>query len=89
MICLPDKCMRGKNDCSPLSNIVSDDDDNGHSFICVGENNPETRTVKEDIYTLCTKTEYVDDICNLDYRDIVDQVSVMARALSVIENKST
>lgn len=81
--------MRDRGDCQPLANIVSDlEFGEPQTFICCGENDGRNRVVPQDKYTLCVKTnDGVDDMRNLDYRDIVDQVSVMAQALSMIANE--
>lgn len=89
MLYRPDKCMRERTDCNPLANIVSDPEfGEPQTFICCGENSPSCRSVEQDEYTLCIKSnEGVDDRRNLDKRDIIDQISVMAQSLSMIENE--
>lgn len=76
-------CARCRTDCTPASNITSDD---GGSFICVGFNSPGSRTVTGDRFTLCWKNDAVDERSHLDKRDILDTMSVLAQALSVDEN---
>ena len=48
MLC-NEKCPRGLDTCTPLSNLVADDD--SQDFVCVGLNNQETRKVAQDKYT--------------------------------------
>ena len=82
-ITLPDKCLRDRTDCEPLAQISSDC---GTSFFCCGHNDGTTRDVKEDRFTLCFKNELIDEMGHWCERDIKDQMSVMAQALSVDEN---
>lgn len=76
-------CARCRADCTPAANIASDD---GGSFICVGFNSPESRTVQADRFTLCWKNDAIDERSHLDKRDLLDTMSVIAQALSVDEN---
>jgi len=77
--------MRGRKDCRPIANIVSDEEP--LTFICCGENDGKTREYQQDKYRICIK-----DRCSygtrqdVDKRDIIDEMSVLAQALSVIEN---
>ena len=43
------------------------------------------RNVPEDIYTLCTKGEFVDEMSNVDKRDIAHSAAVLSGALAIIE----
>jgi hypothetical protein len=85
MLTLPESCPRGCGDCSPLSQILSD---NGVSFVCVGENDGSRRAVMQDIYTVCVKSAAVDSREHVDARDLTDQAAVIAGALSVIANRA-
>ncbi len=82
MISIPDKCLRGRNDCKPLSQIASDC---GTSFFCCGENNGASREVKQDKFTTCFKGPYRDEMANSDKRDLVHQAAVLVQALAVVE----
>jgi hypothetical protein len=79
-----DQCQRRDRDCSPISNVVSDEEPK--SFICVGYNRPEDRHVKQDRFTVCWKNEVVDERGHWDRRDILDTISVLSQALSIDEN---
>lgn len=81
---LPDSCPRGLSCCSPLSQIVSD---SGETFICAGENDGSDRSEPMDVFTLCTKSATVDRREHVDRRDLTDQLSVIAQALSVLANR--
>jgi len=80
---LPEKCLRNLTNCQPLAQIVSDD---GTSFFCCGHNDGSDREVSCDKFTLCFKNEAIDEMGHWCERDIKDQMSVMAQALSVDEN---
>lgn len=80
---LPEKCLRNLTDCQPLSQVQSC---NGVSFICCGINDGTTRKVLEDVHTVCWKNEDIDEISHWDRRDIIDTISVLSQALSVVEN---
>ena len=77
-------CFRCRGDCTPAANISSDSEN--QSFICVGWNNPETRVLKQDRFTLCWKTDAIDERGHWDKRDLLDTMSVIAQALSTDEN---
>ena len=84
MIILPEKCLRGCIDCEPYGQIESD---NKSSFCCVGKNYGTNRVEKNDIYRYCFQNDTIDTEEDCDKRDLVDQLSVIAQALSVIENE--
>lgn len=77
-------CLRCRTDCVPLSNLSSDDE--AQSFVCVGLNRPEDRTVPQDRFTLCWKNNVIDERGHWDKRDLLDTMSVIAQALSTDEN---
>lgn len=56
------------------------------SFVCVGYNRPENRTVAADRFTLCWQNAAVDERGHWDRRDLLDTLSVLAQALSTDEN---
>lgn len=56
------------------------------SFVCVGWNRPQDRTVQQDRFTLCWKNGAVDERGHWDKRDLIDTMSVIAQALSTDEN---
>lgn len=80
---LPSKCLRNTNDCEPLSQIAADDNT---SFFCCGLNDESRRTAKTDIYRLCFKNGYVDEISDNDTRDLLSLLSVISQALTVMAN---
>lgn len=85
MIELPDICMRGKDSCQPIALLQADDDN--IDFHCIGLNGGSTREYAQDYLTKCIKTEQgidMEDDC--DKRDLIDEMSITAQALSVLEN---
>ena len=82
MINLPEKCLRGRSDCKPLSQIASDCET---SFFCCGENDGSKRKIKQDKYTTCFKGEFRDEISHSDKRDLIHQAAVLVQALAVVE----
>ena len=72
-------CLRSRQDCTPLAQIVSDD----HQSIlfCCGHNDETTRKVSQDRFRLCWHNEYLDELTDWDDRDIKDTLSVLAQAL--------
>ena len=78
------RCMRCRTDCTPAANLSADGE--GTSFVCVGWNRPQDRTVTTDRFTLCWKNNVVDERGHWDKRDLIDTMSVIAQALSVDEN---
>lgn len=78
------RCMRCRTDCTPLANLSADEA--GGSFVCVGYNRPEDRTVPGDRFTLCWKNDAVDERGHWDRRDLLDTLSVIGQALSTDEN---
>lgn len=84
MMILPDKCMRGRDDCQPYALMASDCET---TFFCCGENDGTTRIIEQDKYTLCFKNDTVDQISHNDKRDLTHQMFVIVKALAVIEEK--
>lgn len=82
MFILPDKCIRGLNNCQPYAQIVGE---NKKSFFCCGENDGSDRVIDQDKYTLCFKNDQIDDLTHNDKRDLTHQAAVLIQALSVIE----
>ena len=80
---LPEKCLRDRSDCCPLSQICEDD---GDGFICCGLNDENSRTEIQDIFRHCWKTDNIDEMTDWDKRDIIDTISVLSKALSIREN---
>lgn len=78
-------CPRGMTTCVPLQNILSTED-GPKSFICCGYNDPETRKVIADRFTLCWKNDAVDERGHWDRRDMLDTIAMMTTALSIDEN---
>jgi len=81
---VPNACPRCRNDCTPLSGISADDVTG--DFICVGANLPSSRKIPQDRFTLCWKTAVIDERGHWDKRDLMDNMSVIAQALSNDEN---
>lgn len=79
-------CYRCRTDCVPLANLCADDTVPPSSFICVGANQPQSRTVPQDRFTLCWKNNAIDERGHWDKRDLLDTMSVIAQALSTDEN---
>lgn len=79
---LPEKCLRGRDDCLPLAQIASDC---GASFFCCGENDGSTRSVEQDNFRLCFKGEYRDEMSDNDRRDLTHLNSVIAQAIAITE----
>lgn len=83
------RCFRCRTDCTPVANLGSDEPTQAGgpaSFVCVGYNKPEHRTVPQDRFTLCWKNQAVDERGHWDKRDLLDTMSVIAQALSTDEN---
>lgn len=78
------RCFRCKDNCTPAANISADQE--GTSFICVGFNRPEDRSLKQDRFTFCWKNSAIDDLSHWDKRDLLDTMSVISQALSIDEN---
>ena len=81
-----DTCFRCRSDCVALANLSADEGSPPASFICVGANAKESRTVQADRFTLCWKNGAVDERGHWDKRDLLDTMSVIAQALSTDEN---
>lgn len=80
------KCPRNLKTCTAYGQIVQDDDNPmDGSFFCCGKNDGTMATVKEDIYTLCFHGEFRNSMTFNDRRDLVDQLYVIAAAMSHIE----
>jgi len=83
------RCFRCRTDCVPVANLSADQpaaDGSASSFVCVGFNRKEDRTVPADRFTLCWKNKAVDERGHWDKRDLIDTMSVIAQALSTDEN---
>lgn len=83
-ITLPERCPRGLTCCHPLAQVMSD---SGESFVCAGDNDGSDRTEPGDVMTLCVRSAQVDERTHVDERDLADQGSVIAQALSIIANR--
>jgi len=80
------ECPRGLGTCRSYGQIVSDDEEPMKgSFFCCGKHDGTMAPVQQDIYTKCFHGEFRDDIRFYDRRDLVDEMSVIATALSHIE----
>lgn len=85
MLPYPEKCLRGITKCKPYSQIQSEGLPHERSFFCCGKNDGTMAPVPEDIYTLCFRGEFRNSISYNDRRDLVDQMHVIAVAMSHIE----
>lgn len=79
MIRLPDACLRHRDDCQPLAQIEADDES---SFVCCGRSERS-----DDPYRICWSTASMEEIGDYDERDLIDTMSVVAKALSVEANR--
>lgn len=75
-------CPRGRDECESLSQIIADEHS---SFVCCGEVKEHARSIPQDRYRLCWKNPVVDEMGEYDKRDLIDQMSVIAQAISIIE----
>lgn len=82
-LCLPEKCPRNRTDCFPLSQIVAE---GKASFICCGIGDEGTRSVEEDCFRFCWHNAAIDHRDDMDCRDVIDTVLVLAQALSIKAN---
>lgn len=86
MLYTPEKCLRGRTDCLPLSQIESDMEPK--TFVCCGENDGSSRSEPQDQYRLCIKgcggQSGYDTMQDCDRRDLSHQLSVIAWALGII-----
>lgn len=82
------RCYRCRTDCTPVSNLSADggEGETPASFVCIGFNRAQDRTVPSDRFTLCWKNKAIDERSHWDKRDLMDTMSVIAQALSTDEN---
>ena len=72
--------------CCPLANVVSDGSEGDKTFVCAGYNAQHDRSVKQDRFRHCTRTnDGIDIIQDMDRRDMLDTIYVLSRALSLDE----
>lgn len=78
----PEKCSRGRCDCQPYALIESNTDPDEPSFFCVGNNGGKLcPQVPTDLYTVCFKGKFRDEIASYDERDLIHQMYVISAAL--------
>ncbi len=82
----PEICPRGRDDCDPLANMISDE---VGDHICLGLN--KERNWPGDIYRFCLANPSAPqpgpDVCfDADLRDLIGQVAVITQGLAVHEN---
>lgn len=82
MIVLPEKCLRGRSNCNPYSQIESDDKS---SFFCCGVHDGTINKLLADKYTVCFKGPHDDDVSLYEKRDLIHNASVLIGAVAVIE----
>lgn len=81
------RCYRCRTDCTPVANLSADGESEVPvSFVCIGFNRAQDRTVPADRFTLCWKNKAIDERGHWDKRDLMDTMSVIAQALSTDEN---
>lgn len=81
-IYLPEDCPRGLDSCEAYATIQATE---GDSFFCCGMNDGVGIEIPTDRYNLCFRNPVVDQISCNDKRDLAHQMSVIAQALSIIE----
>jgi len=70
-------------DCTPLSNLVSD---NGKTFVCVGFHNEKNKEHPQDRFRHCFKSAAdTDSMFDYDEYDLKSVISVMSEALLIDE----
>lgn len=72
---LPERCMRGCDECQPLSLICSDDN---ATFVCCGKNDRS-----DDPYRVCFKSLTTDSTFDHDELDLLDQATVMIAGMAI------
>lgn len=82
MVC-NESCPRTLTNCTPLSNIVSDDSPT--TFVCVGSSNPESRSNPNDNFRHCFKSDTTDSMYDYDTYDLKSVIAVMSAALLLDE----
>lgn len=70
-------CKRDRGDCNPLSNIIYD----STSFCCVGCVDDDCRTIPQDKYRHCFKSELSDSMYDYDRYDMISVIRVLSDAL--------
>lgn len=73
---LPDNCPRGRDDCQPLSQIITPD-----GFVCCGHNSRESRVLDQDRFRLCFKNDETDEMSDNDEYDLHSLISIISQAL--------
>lgn len=76
---LPKKCMRKRNDCTPLSLVKATD----NSYMCCGLN--FTRNVEIDLYRHCFKTEATDSMYDYSKKDMLSVIAVFSESMNIVE----
>lgn len=80
------KCPRGLDTCRSYGQVVANEDDPlKGSFFCCGKNDGSMSSIPEDRYTKCFHGEFRNDMTFHDRRDLIDEMNVIASALSHIE----
>lgn len=81
------ECPRGLTNCRSYGQVVQNDDNPmDGSFFCCGKNDGTMPgQLPEDNYTLCFHGEFRNDTVYMDRRDLIDQMHVIAAAMSHIE----
>lgn len=77
MVC-NESCPRNLTNCTPLSNIVSD---NNETFVCVGTSEVSSRSNPQDKFRHCFKSDTTDSIYDYDEYDLKSVIATMSAAL--------
>jgi hypothetical protein len=81
---LPDYCPRGRTNCQPYSQIVSEGEE---SFFCCGVHDGTISEVLQDVFTVCFKGPHDDNISLYDKRDLIHHASVLVQAAAIYEEE--
>ena len=77
-------CPRRLDNCSPISNIVSDDET---SIVCIGYHDGRKTSDHQDIFRHCFKSHVTDSMFDYDYYDIKSVMSIFSEAILIDELK--
>lgn len=72
-------CPRKLRNCEPWANVVSE----AGTFICCGDSDLESRSVKQDRFRLCFVSETTDTMYDHDENDMMDLVAVLSSAFAL------
>ena len=92
------KCWRGRSDCVSFDSIEATDaplteeqfatlDFEPTSFVCCGCIQDEDRSLAQDAYRFCFKTETTDEMTDNDEQDLTHILAVVSRSLAIIATR--